>query len=93
MTEKMKWGSICTTLHQDDGGTASLSLLHQCLGYTELGQQRLEVGFKGPSRKDKRIPQIKEPQLHTFKEADVATTEWDNLPAWLSLFASHPRET
>lgn len=85
MNEKMKWGSICITLHQGDGGSASLSLLHQCLGYTELGQQRLEGGCKGSSRKDKRIPWIKEPQLHTFKEAEAAIAEWDNLPDWLSL--------
>ena len=39
MTEKMKmkWENICTPLHEGDGGSASLSLLHQCLGNTELG--------------------------------------------------------
>lgn len=82
---KMKWGNSYT-LPEGDGGSASLSLLYQCLGDTEL-QKRLERGCKRSSRKDKRIPQIREPQLHTFREAEVAwaITEWDNLPAWLSL--------
>lgn len=56
---KMKWENICTTLHGGDGGSASLSLLHQWLGDRELGQKRLERGCKGSSRKDKRISQIR----------------------------------
>lgn len=46
MTEKMKmkWENTCTILHECDGGSVSLSLLHQCLGDTELGQKRLERG-------------------------------------------------
>lgn len=76
-----------TTLPEGDGGTASLSLLYQCLEDTELFQKRLERGCKRSSRKDKRIPQIRKPQLHTFREAGVAwaITERDNLPACLSL--------
>ena len=83
----MKWENICTTLHEGDGGSASLSLLHQYLGDTELGQKRLERGCKGSSRKDKRMLWVRDPQSHTFKEAEVAwaITEWDNLPAWPSL--------
>lgn len=83
----MKWENIYTTLPEDDGGSASLSLLYQCLGDTELLQKRLERGCKGCSRKDKRTLQTRKPQLHTFREAEVAwaITEWDILPACLSL--------
>lgn len=84
---KMKWENSYRTLPEGDGGFASSSLLYQCLGDTELLQKRPEKGCKRSSRKDKRIPQIREPQLHTFGEAEVswAIIEWDNLPAWLSL--------
>lgn len=84
-TEKirMKWENIYITLPEGDGGSASLSLLYQCLGDTELLQRRLERGCKRSSRKDKRVIQTREPQLHTFREALLAwaTTEWDTLPA------------
>jgi len=82
---KMKWENIYTTLHEGDVGSAALSVLQQCLGDTELSQKKLEGGGKGKTKE--RIPQKRAPQLHTFKEAEVAwaITEWDNLPAWLSL--------
>lgn len=44
MSQKMKWENICTTLCESDGGSVSLSLVHQCLSDTELDQKRLERG-------------------------------------------------
>lgn len=53
---KMKWENIYSTLPEGDGGSASLSLLYQCQGDTELLQKRLETDCKRSNRKDKRIP-------------------------------------
>lgn len=79
----MKWENIYTTLTEGDGGSAFLSPLVP-RGYRttpEETRKRLEK----IQQKDK-IPQTREPQLHTFREAEVAwtITEWDTLPACLS---------
>lgn len=80
---KMKGENICTTLHEGDGGSASLSLLHQCLEDREIGQKRLERGCKGQEQERQNTTDKRSSVTHLQRGRGSLGCHWMGPPACL----------